>query len=107
MTNRLQKTLDSAAFGYTEEDLEKNIIEIENITADNSAEEKDIKSKFVDSGKKTISGISGLFTKKQPHETSRDNDVFETLKRLSELKDNGIITEEEFSNKKAELLTKL
>lgn len=107
MANRLQKTLDSAAFGYTEDDLEKDIIEIENITADNSAEEKDIKSKFVDSGKKTISGISGLFTKKQPHETSRDNDVFETLKRLSELKDNGIITEEEFSNKKAELLTKL
>ena len=107
MANRLQKTLDSAAFGYTEEDLEKDIIEIENITADNPAEEKDIKSKFVDSGKKAISGISGLFTKKQPHETSRDNDVFETLKRLSELKDNGIITEEEFSNKKAELLTKL
>lgn len=107
MANRLQKTLDSAAFGYTEEDLEKDIIEIENITADNPAEEKDIKSKFVDSGKKAISGISGLFTKKQPHETLRDNDVFETLKRLSELKDNGIITEEEFSNKKAELLTKL
>ena len=107
MANRLQKTLDSAAFGYTEEDLEKDIIEIENITADNPAEEKDIKSKFVDSSKKAISGISGLFTKKQPHETSRDNDVFETLKRLSELKDNGIITEEEFSNKKAELLTKL
>lgn len=107
MANRLQKTLDSAAFGYTEEDLEKDIIEIENITADNPAEEKDIKSKFVDSGKKAISGISVLFTKKQPHKTSRDNDVFETLKRLSELKDNGIITEEEFSNKKAELLTKL
>lgn len=64
MANRLQKTLDSAAFGYTEEDLEKDIIEIENITADNPAEEKDIKSKFVDSGKKAISGISGLFTKK-------------------------------------------
>ena len=29
MANRLQKTLDSAAFGYTEEDLEKDIIEIE------------------------------------------------------------------------------
>lgn len=107
MANRLQKTLESAAFGYTEEDLEKDIIEIENITADNSAEEKDIKSKFVDSGKKAISGISGLFTKKQPPETSRDNDVFETLKKLSELKDNGIITEEEFSHKKAELLVKL
>lgn len=50
MANRLHKTLDSAAFGYTEEDLEKDIIEIENITADNPAEEKDIKSKFVDSG---------------------------------------------------------
>ena len=107
MANRLQKTLDSTAFGYTEEDLGKDIIEIENITADNPAEEKDIKSKFVDSGKKAISGISGLFTKKQPPETSRDNDVFETLKRLSELKDNGIITEEEFSHKKAELLAKL
>ncbi len=106
MANRLQKTLDSAAFGYTEEDLEKDIIEIENITADNPAEEKDIKSKFVDNGKKAISGISGLF-KKQPPKTPRDNYVFETLKRLSELKDNGIITEEEFSHKKAELLAKL
>ena len=63
MANRLQKTLDSAAFGYTEEDLEKDIIEIENITADNPAEEKDIKSKFVDSGKKAILEI---YTKDKP-----------------------------------------
>ena len=104
MANRLQKALDSAAFGYTEEDFEKDIIEI---TADKPAEEKDIKAKFVDGSKKTISSISGLFTKKQPSEASRNNDAFEALQKLSELKDSGIITEEEFTHKKAELLAKI
>ena len=36
-----------------------------------------------------------------------DEDPFEAIKRLSELKDMGIISQEEFESKKAELLAKI
>lgn len=36
-----------------------------------------------------------------------ENDVHEALKRLSELRDNGILTDEEFEDKKAELLSRI
>lgn len=99
--------MDSATFGYTEEDLKKDIIEIENITDAEPSEGKDMKTKIVDSGKKTLDNISGLFSKKKLTPAVQGEDVMETLKKLSELKDVGIITEEEFSQKKAELLAKI
>ena len=46
--------------------------------------------------KKTIREIYTLFS-----------DMFETIKKLSELKDMGIISQEEFDAKKAELLSKI
>lgn len=107
MANRLQKALDGASFGYTEEDLEKDIIEIENITDAEPIEEKDMKTKIVDGGKKALDNISGFFSKKKTTPAAQGEDVMETLKKLSELKDAGIITEEEFSQKKAELLAKI
>ena len=107
MANRLQKALDSASFGYTEEDLEKDIIEIENITDAEPIEEKDMKTKIVDGGKKALDNISDLFSKKKASPAAQGEDVMETLKKLSELKDAGIITEEEFGQKKAELLAKI
>ncbi len=107
MANRLQKALDSASFGYTEEDLAKDIIEIENISDAEPAEEKDVKTKIVDGGKKALDNISGLFSKKKTAHSIQSEDIMETLKKLSELKDAGIITEEEFNNKKAELLAKI
>ncbi|MBR4933414.1 MAG: SHOCT domain-containing protein [Clostridia bacterium] len=36
-----------------------------------------------------------------------DDDILEKIKKLSELKDSGIITEEEFETKKTELLSKI
>ncbi len=113
MANRLQTALDSAAFNYTEEDLEKDILEIESIVVDADeilTEENDIKTKLLDNGKKATEKISGLFTKKTPvskKTTNDNNEIIETIKKLSELKDSGIITEEEFENKKVELLAKL
>lgn len=107
MANRLQRALDSATFGYTEEDLEKDIIEIENITDAEPSEGKDMKTKIVNSGKKALDNISGLFSKKKSVPAVQGEDVMETLKKLSELKDVGIITEEEFSQKKAELIAKI
>ena len=39
-----------------------------------------------------------------PNISTSDNDVFATLKKLSELKEQGILTEDEFNKKKEELL---
>lgn len=39
--------------------------------------------------------------------SSSNEDVPEQIKKLSELKEQGILTEEEFSNKKAELLARI
>lgn len=109
MANRLQKALDSATFGYTEEELERDIEIIENISDENSddnQEEKDLKTKIAESGKKTMDSISGFFAKKKSA-SQQGADPIETLKKLSELKENGIITQEEFDVKKTELLSKI
>lgn len=112
MANRLQATLDSAAFGYTEEQLEKDIIEIESVSEEDiqePAETKDVKTKLVEGNKKTMDSITGFFNKKKvaPASTVNDTDVFEAIKKLSELKDMGVITQEEFDTKKVELLAKI
>ena len=116
MANRLQAALDSATFGYTEEDFEKDIIEIENITLDDSETDnasvadttEDVKARIVEGGKKTLNNISGFFAKKKNNPAvQKDEDVFETINKLSELKERGILTQEEFDAKKAELLSRL
>ena len=84
MANRLQKALDSATFGYTEEELEKDIEIIENITDDNipdNQEEKDLKTKIAESGKKTMDSITGFFSKKKSS-SQQSEDLIETIKKL-------------------------
>lgn len=111
MANRLQTALDSAAFDYTEEDLERDIQEIEKIVdaeEEAPAEPPKTKGKLFEQGKKKLDDISGLFSKKKQAEPVKQNeDVIGTIKRLAELKDAGIISAEEFENKKSELLSKL
>lgn len=52
-------------------------------------------------------GLSNLFSKKKNTSADNQNDVFETISKLNDLKDKGIITQEEFDSKKAELLEKI
>lgn len=109
MANRLQKAFDSASFNYSEEEFQQDIIEIENLSNEDNVivvkDEKNFKDKIVDSGKKTIDNITGLFAKKK--DVHKNEDVFESIKKLSELKENGIISQEEFDSKKTELLAKI
>lgn len=107
MANRLQKALDSASFGYTQEDFERDINEIEKITDFQEEEENSTKNAFIFGGKKAFDNISGLFSKKKGVQTEQKEDILNTIKKLSEMKDEGIITQEEFSRKKAELLEKI
>ena len=107
MANRLQSTLESANFGYTEEDLENDINIIETTDySDEPDELEDLKAKVVENGKKIGKNLSNLFGKKNK-ESETTEDPFEAIKKLSELKDMGIISQEEFDSKKTELLSKI
>lgn len=101
MANRLQSALDSAAFGYTDEDLEQDIIEIASISS-NDGEER------ASSAPQNRSKMSlfALFGRKKSDESPAE-DVCETINRLAALKEQGILTQEEFDAKKAELLARL
>lgn len=110
MANRLQAALDSAAFGYTEAALEKDIQEIEQITLD--ASEKSAagggRAGIAESSKKALNAITDFFGKKKSAAAQQtDDDVFDALRKLSELKEDGILTQEEFDCKKADLLSRL
>ncbi len=107
MANRLQAALDSATFSYTQEDLEKDIIEIESITdetLENKSEAQCVKTRIVDSGKKALDSISDFFSKKKSTLFDEKQDELVIIEKLYELKDKGIITQEEFEVKKKQLL---
>lgn len=110
MANRLQAALESANFGYTEEDFENDIHTIETIDlhdSEQNSENQDLKSKILESGKKIGNNISGLFGKIKGPSSPQEEDPIEMIKKLSELKEIGVITQEEFDSKKAELLAKI
>ena len=110
MAHRLLDALDSAAFDYTQEELEQDIIDIEKFAeqVEEPNENKNAKERLTEGGKKTLENISGLFAKKKQKAVVIDTqDPINRLKKLAELKNEGIISEEEFESKKAELLTQV
>ena len=124
MARRLLNTLDSASFGYTEEDLDADLEIIESIDEEQDPTEQEASSKFekakeaknkiTDSAKKLGSGISGIFAGKHGRQkeniSSANNnteDVFAAIEKLSKLKDMGAVSQEEFDAKKAELLSRI
>lgn len=109
MANRLYEVLDKAAFNYTAEEMEADILEIENISESPEDPEKDSKIDFSEIGNTVSNGIknaggslSSLFAKKNKSTTEDDN--LDKIKKLKELLDIGAITQEEFNQKKKELL---
>lgn len=57
---------------------------------------------MVNGGKKGVEKVSGMFRKKPEQE-----DVFESIRKLAQLKETGILTEDEFEAKKTELLARI
>ncbi len=106
MAKRLHTAFDEASFGYTDEEFEKDIEIIENLDEETETEEaeeqKGFKEKINATGQKVSEGISNIFNKKKSSE-----DSFEKIKKLAQLKEQGIITEEEFEKKKTELLKEI
>lgn len=109
MANRLQSVFDKAVFDYSQEELEADIIEIQNLGDAEDSEQSESKfdvakiSKSVNAGVKSVGeGISKLLSKKLSQKNTDDN--LEKIKQLKELLDMGAITQEEFDAKKKELL---
>lgn len=68
----------------------------------------EFKSKLSSGYKNTAGQISGFFAKKYNTPTlPKDEDIFESIRKLAELEQSGIITQEEFDSKKTELLNRL
>jgi len=111
MAHRLMDALDSASFGYTQEEFEKDIIEIENLVeqeTDIPLESKSAKEKLAESGQKAKDTISDFFSRKKQKDTPKEDETpIELIKKLADLRDAEIISDEEFERKKAELLSKI
>ena len=105
MAKRLNSTMDDAVFDYSEEKLEKDIETLENETGEvTEAEKKDFKESFMAGFNKTKEGFSDFVQKLGNNKKVDKTDPYEEIKKLKELLDMGIITEEEFNQKKKSLL---
>ena len=110
MATRFQLALDSAAFGYTETDFEEDLHIIESMAEEpEAAETPDVStSEAQPSRKKLTAKFSTLLERRKGHtDTAGEQDIVELLEKLSKLKEAGILTEEEFNQKKAELLSRI
>lgn len=114
MAEKLHKELDKASFDYTEEEFYADLGEIGS-ASENEEPSEDSSERIKKTVKETFSGILSKLPslpdkreKKPVEETVSENeDVFGKLEKLKKLEEAGIITEEEFSQKKAELLARL
>lgn len=91
------------------EGTEYEVIEIENVSDTTDMPEKETKIDFSEIGntvsqgiKNASAGLSNLFSKKNKASSEEDN--LDKIKKLKELLDMGAITQEEFVEKKKELL---
>lgn len=103
MANRLNNTLDKAIFDYSDEEFNKDI-EI----LINSEESDEIKEEDTSIGKNISNGINnnttGISKFVSKIRKKNENDPYEEIKKLKELLDNNIISQEEFEIKKRQLL---
>ena len=116
MANRLQKTFDKANFDYTDEEFNKDIeiIEGSSESEENAGRAVSIKDKISDGFKKSSAGLTEWISKKKQEADERKaskaidkDEIFDTIKKMKELLDAEIITQEEFNSKKTELLSKI
>jgi len=110
MANRLLKTLDDASFDYTEEEYNSDLQIIEQLSngeliiESERSKTEEIKEK-VSSGFKSVGDkASGIFSKIGKKSEEEKVNPIEEVKKYKELLDLGIITQEEFDEKKKELL---
>lgn len=79
-----------------------------NLDADQPSKFSELKDKVASGYKQTTNKFSKLLPKKSSDPVQEQNDdIFDSIRKLSQLKESGIITQEEFDAKKTELLSKI
>lgn len=102
MANRLNDTLDKATFNYSEEEFNRDIEVILNPDEyEEVKEDTSVSQKISDGINNTSAEISKFFSKIGKKD---EKDPYEEIKKLKDLLDNNIITQEEFDEKKKQLL---
>ena len=103
MANRLNDTFDKATFNYSDDEFNKDIEIIMNPDEYEEVKEENISTskKISDGINSTTTGISKFISKIGK---KNENDPYEEIKKLKDLLDNNIITQEEFEQKKKKLL---
>lgn len=102
MANRLNDALDKATFNYSDEEFNQDIEIILNAEKIQDEEENvNVGKKITEGINNATSGISDFISKLGK---KGENDPYEEIKKLKELLDADIITEEEFKEKKKQLL---
>lgn len=121
MANRLQEQFDKSCFDYSQEEFEADCITVETASEENAEpipnKAEYVKEKVIDSAKTAKSKLSGIGQKlgsikklkqEEPQQqASAEEDVFATLEKLKKLEEMGVLTPEEFAEKKKELLSRL
>lgn len=103
MANKLNDTLDIATFNYSDEEFNKDIEIIMNQDEyeEEEKEKKSVGENISDAINDTTVGVSKFISKIGK---KNKNDPYEEIKKLKDLLDNNIITQEEFEQKKKQLL---
>ena len=109
MASRLKTTFENAKFDYSDEKFNKDIDVLLSVdeNANNDEADKESSSEKVTGFDKLKKGVGGLFSKQKKEEINvqeKKNDPYEEIKNMKELLDMGIITQEEFDQKKKDLL---
>lgn len=121
MANRLNAALDKACFNYSEEEMAEDIETLESIDEGEAESTHSGKlSQFAnvakngieDGWKKASSGATSLLNKVKSGKPKREaedalvsyDEKIETLRKLKQLVDEGILSQEEFDAKKKEIL---
>lgn len=110
MAKRLLKTLDKASFDYSDEEFAADIEAMERMAYGEEIDDvepskgDEIKSMVSSSLKNAGAKASGLFEKiGKKLDKNEESDPFEEIKKYKELLDMGIISQEEFEEKKHQL----
>lgn len=121
MANRLNAALDKACFNYTEEEMAADIETIENIGEEVTDSNQpgnlsrlaaSAKDSIKGGWKKASAGATSLLSKmkiEKPQKETTDalisyDEKIETLRKLKQLVDEGILSQDEFDIKKKEIL---
>ena len=108
MANRLHESLDKACFNYSDEELEKDLKEIDEVSEIEHEDQPSVLEKAGNAVKGAGSAVTGFFSNlSKKSEPKADTDIVKQMEKLMQLKEMGALSDDEFEEKRKKLLEKL